>query len=122
MVLVDTSVWISHLRQANPQLKKLLLGGHVLCHPFIVVEIACGQLTQRKEILSLLNALPTVKIAEHEEAIQFIQNKHIFGEGIGFVDAHLLAAAFLSKIKIWTLDKKLQQAALKLHVLYELDG
>lgn len=114
MILVDTSVWVSHLREGNPDLGKLLNDGEVLCHSFIVGELACGNLKNRSEILSLLQALPMAIQAEHEEVLQFIENNQLMGKGLGYIDIHLIASAVLSGVAIWTLDKKLDEVSAKL--------
>ncbi len=107
MVLVDTSVWVSHLRNGNTNLANLLNNGDVVCHPFIVGELACGHLKNRAEILSLLQALPMSIEAEHDEVMIFIENNQLMGKGLGYIDVHLLAAASLTEVPIWTIDKKL---------------
>jgi predicted nucleic acid-binding protein len=121
MVLVDTSVWISHLRDGNTTLADLLNGGNVVCHPFIVGELACGNLKNRDEILKLLQALSVSVQAEHAEVMQFIANHPLMGRGLGYVDIHLLASAALTGVPFWTLDKRLIQAAqlLGLHFFTE---
>ena len=111
MVLVDTSVWVSHFRESNLKLVKLLNNGHVACHPFIIGELACGNLKNRSEIPSLLKALPMAIQAEHEEILEFIDNKQLMGKGLGYIDVHLLASAVLTGIPIWTLDKKLKKVS-----------
>lgn len=111
MVLVDTSVWVSHFRETQIDLVNLLHDGKVACHPFIVGELACGNLKNREIVLSLLEALPTSAEAEHEEVLTFIERHSLMGKGLGYVDLHLLASAVLSRLPIWTLDKKLEQVA-----------
>ena len=118
MILIDTSVWILHFRQSSPELTRLLNEGDVLCHEFVIGELACGNLKNRKEILNLLQTLPKTQSTSFEETLFFIERKNLTGTGIGFIDAHLLASAQLSKSKLWSLDKMLQQAALKLHLNY----
>jgi predicted nucleic acid-binding protein len=118
MVLIDTSVWVAHLRSGTIGLEALLNDGHVVCHPFIIGELACGNLKNRDEILSLLQALPVALPAEHEEVMRFIENYHLMGKGLGYIDVHLLASAFLTKIPLWTLDKKLQEVSSKLELKY----
>ena len=118
MVLVDTSVWVAHLRKGNIGLEALLNEGHVVCHSFIVGELACGNLKNRSETLSLLYALPMATHAEHDELMQFIENHGLMGKGLGYIDMHLLASAILSKVPLWTLDKKLNQVSLKLGLAY----
>lgn len=118
MVLVDTSVWVSHLREGNAELGRLLNDADVVCHPFIVGELACGNLRNRSEILSLLQALPMVILAEHEEVMQFIENYRLMGKGLGYVDVHLLASALMTGVPIWTLDKRLGEASTKLRLSF----
>lgn len=118
MVLVDTSVWVLHLRQGHAGLAGLLNDGEVACHPFVVGELACGNLKNRAVLLSLLEALPMEAAAGHEEVLSFIENHHLMGKGLGYVDVHILATAVLSRMPLWTLDRKLQQVAETLHVRY----
>jgi predicted nucleic acid-binding protein len=114
MVLVDTSVWVNHLRRGDTQLEKLLLAGEVACHPFVIGELACGNIKNRSEILALLQALPAVPTVDLAEYLYFIEQNHLSGTGIGFVDVHLLASAQLSGIPLWTKDKRLKENALNL--------
>ena len=114
MVLVDTSVWVAHLRQGAIGLEALLHDGLVVCHPFIVSELACGNLQNRSEILSLLQRLPGAIRAGHEEVLQFIEHDGLMGKGLGYIDIHLLASARLTGVPLWTLDKKLNEVAIKL--------
>ncbi len=118
MVLVDTSVWVSHLRKGNAKLADLLNEGEVLYHPFILGELACGNLKNRPAILSYLELLPMSIVAEHKEVLSFIENYRLMGKGLGYVDVHLLASAVLTSVSIWTLDKKLAQTADYLHLKY----
>ena len=118
MVLVDTSVWVSHLRHGNSRLQKLLEEGRVACHPFIIGELACGNINNRTEIISLMQALPMLNVVEHEELLLFIEHNKMMGTGLGFVDAHLLAAAMLAGIPLWTQDKKLKQACSRLSIYF----
>lgn len=108
MVLVDTSVWVDHLRQGVPLLGDLLAAGEVATHPFVIGELACGHLTRRAEILNLLSALPSVELATHAEALRMVDVHRLHGRGIGWIDAHLLASALLSGTGLWTRDRKLQ--------------
>ncbi|MDY6910934.1 MAG: VapC toxin family PIN domain ribonuclease [Chloroflexota bacterium] len=119
MVLVDTSVWVSHLRTGEPHLRVLLQNGEVLCHPFIVGELACEQIKNRNEILALLQALPLTRMAGHEEILRFIETQRLMGGGLGLVDVHLLAAASLSMAPLWTVDKHLKAASERLNIDYE---
>jgi predicted nucleic acid-binding protein len=116
MVLVDTSVWVSHLREGNREFEDLLNGGKVLCHPFVIGELACGNLNNRRVILSLLELLPVCFIAEHEEILSLIEKERLMGKGLGYIDIHLLASAILTGAPLWTLDKKLALAAAALRV------
>jgi len=119
MVLVDTSVWVEHFRSGNIGLENLLNEGDVACHLFIAGELACGNLSNRAEILSLLEALPLANHAEHAEVMYFIENYKLMGKGLGYVDMHLIASAVLSKVPIWTLDKRLKDASSKLGLDYQ---
>jgi predicted nucleic acid-binding protein len=114
MVLVDTSVWVGHLRSGNIGLEALLNDGDVVCHPFIIGELACGNLRNRAEIISLLQELPMALQADDEEALHFIEDRKLMGKGIGYVDIHLLMSAILTKASLWTLDKRLHEVAGKL--------
>ena len=118
MVLVDTSVWVVHLRSGNVGLETLLNDGYVVCHQFVVGELACGNLRNRSEILSLLRALPMANRADHEEVMHFIENHNLVGKGLGYIDMHLLASAILTKVPLWTLDKKLNAISSKLGLRY----
>lgn len=111
MILVDTSIWIEHLRAGSDRLKSLLLDEQVLCHPLVIGELACGTLQKRDEILTMLKALPQAKCLEYEEVLNFLEARHLYGRGLGWVDAHLLASALLSESSLWTLDKPLRRAA-----------
>ncbi len=116
MVLVDTSVWVAHLRQGTVGLEDRLTEGRVVCHPFIIGELACGNLKNRTEILDLLQALPKAILAGHKEVLQFIETHRLMGKGLGYIDMHLLAAARLTAIPLWTLDKKLHEVATTLRL------
>jgi len=111
VILVDTSVWIAHLRWRLPGLATLLEQGHVLTHPFVIGEVACGQMRQRSEILRLLNELPAPVSASHDEVLRMIEVRKLWGKGIGFVDFHLLASAMLGRCQLWTTDRRLSEVA-----------
>jgi len=117
MILADTSVWIEHLRSGSERLKSLLYKGQVLCHPFVVGELACGTIENREEILNTLKALPEARVAEHEEVLLFLEARRLDGRGLGWVDAHLLASTLLTGCMLWTLDKPLRKAAAALRVI-----
>ncbi len=118
MVLVDTSVWINHLRNSDHHLEKLLFDGEVVCHPNIIGELACGNIRNRQEIISLLQALPQIPLVAFEEFLYFIDQNQLHGKGIGFVDIHLLASAKLGQVHLWTADKRLQSASAELNLKY----
>lgn len=111
MVLADTSVWVEFLRAKNPRLKALLEGGEILGHPFVAGELACGNLVRRGEILGFLRSLPQAIVAEHEEALRFLETHRLTGLGLGYVDIHLLASSRLSGAPLWTRDHALARAA-----------
>ncbi|MCZ6876850.1 MAG: PIN domain-containing protein [Acidobacteria bacterium] len=119
MILVDTSIWVSHFRKGDHHLQELLVDGQVLCHPFIIGELACGGLKNRKEIISLLKTLPGTIMAEIDEILEFIEHQKLIGVGIGLVDVHLLASALLTKALLWTTDRNLRAAATRLNILYK---
>ncbi len=107
MILVDSSVWVEHLRRGHPRLAALLEEGEVVTHPFVIGELALGRLAPRAEILALLANLPRVDVAEHAEVLSLTERHALFGRGIGWVDAHLLASAALSRAGLWTFDRRL---------------
>ena len=119
MVLVDTSVWVRHLRERDPDLERLLNDGQVMCHPIIVGELACGNLKNRREILSLMQLLPQATLAEHEEILQFIELHHLMGRGLGYIDVHLAASSLLTAVPLWSYDKKLSEATEMLGIRYD---
>jgi len=118
MVLVDTSVWINHLRDGDQHLEKLLFDGDVVCHNHIIGELACGNIQNRQEIISLLQSLPVAPLVEFEEFLFFIEQNNLNGKGIGFVDIHLLASAKLGQVSLWTVDKRLKTTATYLEINY----
>ncbi|RKX38128.1 MAG: VapC toxin family PIN domain ribonuclease [Verrucomicrobia bacterium] len=111
MVLVDTSIWVDHFRRGHAGLIEQLEEGAVLCHPFVIGELACGNLHNRIEVLDLLQALPMAPVADQDEVLHLLQEWRLFGQSLGWVDAHLLASARLMGYPIWTLDKSLAKAA-----------
>jgi predicted nucleic acid-binding protein len=116
VILVDTSVWVAHLRAGSARLQVLLHDDQVLCHPFVMGELACGNLRRREQILGLLAALPEARLAEHDEALYLLDSAHLYGHGLGWVDLHLLASAMISRCGLWTLDRSLQRAAASLQI------
>ncbi len=118
-VLVDTSVWVGHFRQGDAQLVALLQTGRVVCHPYVVVEVACGTPPRRSDIVDLLSALESVAVATPDELLALIQRRALFGKGCGFVDLSLLASTLLSRqTLLWTLDKRLEALAAELGRAY----
>ena len=113
IVLVDTSVWVDHLRRGNDLLAALLERGAVLCHPAVIGELACGGLRNRKTVLGLLLDLPRAPEATFDEALALLERHTLHGAGLGWIDVHLLASALLSS-PLWTLDRKLDRAAKRL--------
>ncbi len=119
MVLVDTSVWVDHLRRGNPVLIDLLENMAVAIHPFVIGELACGNLSNRAVILGLLGELPQAPTAGHGEAMLMIERRMLMGRGLGFIDIHLLAATALhGTLQIWTRDKRLNACATELGIAY----
>lgn len=121
MVLVDTSVWVRHFREGDSDLEQLLNNGQVMCHPYIVGELACSNMKNRREVLSLLQLLPLATLAKHEEILQFIELNHLMGKGLGYIDLHLSASAVLTRVPVWSHDKKLNEANERLGIRYEPD-
>jgi predicted nucleic acid-binding protein len=108
VILVDTSIWVDHLRRGDARLAGALEAAEVLMHPFVVGELACGTLNRRAHVLSLLRQLPAAPVATNDEVLIYIEKKALMGRGIGYVDAHLLASASLAPTAtLWTRDKKL---------------
>ncbi len=112
MILADTSVWIDHLRRRDPRLQAELESGQVLIHPFVVGELACGNLRNRHEVLALLAHLPFAPSATDAEVLRLIEGRKLMGRGIGYIDAQLLAAtALASPAQLWTRDRRLARIA-----------
>lgn len=116
LVLVDTGVWIDHLRGRSGDLGPALCRGLVLTHAFVIGELACGTLTRRDEVLGLLAALPRAPEATHDEALSLVEAAGLAGRGLGWVDVHLLAGARLAAARLWTRDRALAAAAQRLGV------
>ena len=114
MILVDTSVWIDHLRLGDPELASALQSCEVLCHPHVVGELACGNLRARDMVITLLQALPVSPVVSDNESLCFIDNYSLMARGIGYIDVQLLASARLAGARLWTRDKRLQTVALEL--------
>ncbi|MGA9581573.1 MAG: PIN domain-containing protein [Allosphingosinicella sp.] len=111
MILVDTSIWADHVVRPVAELQDLLADQHVLVHPFVICELALGNLRNWQQTVAMLKALPGSKVASHEELLAFIPVANLCGSGVGFVDAHLLAACGLMRARLWTRDKRLASKA-----------
>ena len=112
MILIDTSVWIDHLRRASFALSEALDLSEVITHPFVIGELACGTLRQRRQVLDLLDDLPKATVASHDEVMHLIEERRLMGKGIGYIVAHLLAAVSLTPgAQLWTHDKPLAAVA-----------
>ena len=120
MILVDTSVWVAFMNGSCPALAKALESGQVLCHPFILGELACGNLANRTQILHDLEHLPKAVVASHLEVLVMIEKNELNGKSIGWVDMHLLASTLLTSSKLWTLDKQLNSIAELLSCIYPI--
>ena len=119
MILVDTSIWIDHLRESDPILVELLDSVAVATHPLVIGELAVGSLRNRDEVLGLLHDLPSTPVAHHDEVLAFIDAYRLHGQGLGIVDVHLLASALLAPgTSLWTRDARLRAAASSLSVLW----
>jgi len=118
MILVDTSVWIDHFHHSEEDLKELLLSNQVCIHPFILGELSCGNFSNRKEVLSLLRTLRSIDQVLDEEAFILIEDRKLFGKGLGFIDIYLLASAMIHHVPIWTRDKSLKRVAGELGIGY----
>jgi predicted nucleic acid-binding protein len=118
MILADTSIWIDHLRKGNSAVSEFLREVQILMHPFIIGELACGNLKNRKEVLQLLMELPEAVVGQHDEVMQLVNSHKLMGQGIGWIDAHLLTSSLLSGAPLWTADRKLRSIAAALGVLY----
>ncbi len=121
LVLIDTSVWIDHFRSGNSILKDLLESDRVITHPYIIGELFCGNFSHRNETLSFFNDLPICGVLDHEEIMAFIENRRLFGKGLGYIDVHLVASAFLESVKLFTFDKKLKNVVQELRLGFSLN-
>ncbi len=119
MILADTSVWVEHFRIGNAALSQLLRDRQIFMHPYVIGELACGNLLHRSEILESLKRLPSASVASHSEILYFIEQNQLMGLGIGYVDVHLLASAALEPpTQLWTHDKRLAAAAEGMHLAH----
>jgi predicted nucleic acid-binding protein len=121
MVLADTSIWIDHFRRSDLRLAQFLERGDIVMHPFIVGELLLGHVPRMREMIDDLNTLPKAVVASADEVLKFISERNLPGSGIGYVDAHLLAAAALTpETFLWTRDKRLLAAAQSLALAADL--
>ncbi len=119
MILVDTSVWVDHLRSTDTGLAALLTASNVLMHPFVIGELACGNLRKRDQVLALLRDLPRAAVGTDDEVLFFIERHTLMGRGLGYVDVHVLASVALhGAARLWTRDKQLRAAADSLGLAY----
>jgi len=117
MILADSSIWIDHLRSADPLLENALQEQRIACHPMVIGEIAMGSLANRPAILRALGKLAQAQVARHPEVLRLIEDARLFSLGMGFVDAHLLASALLTpECRLWTRDRRLETAAARLGI------
>lgn len=120
MILVDSSIWIDHFRKAEPKLVELLGKEAVVVHPYVLGELACGTLRQRKEIISLLHALPQALKVDDDEILFFIEERRLFGRGIGLIDIHLLASCLIGEHQLWTKDRRLKAIAGTMQIAFRV--
>ena len=118
MILVDISVWVDHLRRGNPQMVRLLELNMVYVHPWVIGELACGNLKNRAVLLEHLSNLIQVSQASDSEVMEFVERNRLYGRGAGWVDFHLLASALLTNCPFWTLDRRLAEIAADLDVAF----
>lgn len=109
MILVNTSIWVNHLRRHDAVLAAHLEAGEVLCHPYVSGELSLGPLNRRREVLELLAALPSALVISHDEAMAFVEHRRLAGLGVGWVDVHLAASAVVSRARLWTADPRLRR-------------
>lgn len=119
MILVDTSVWIDHFRSSNQWLSELLDEDQVLIHPFVLGELACGNLRNRTEIIALMQALPTAMKFDDDQILLLIEKYELMGRGIGLIDIHILASCMDGSSLLWTFDKRLKSIAKELKIAFE---
>jgi predicted nucleic acid-binding protein len=118
MILADINVWIKHFRESDVEFIAQLNIGAVACHPFTIGELACGNLGNRSEILTLLQELPSAPIVETTELLDFIEKRSLMGCGLGYVDTYLLASVIIGNVILCNFDRRLREAAKELGVSY----
>jgi len=120
VILVDTSIWIDHLRKAEPRLQHLLMTNQVLIHPLLAMELALGSIANRHKVMANLFLLPQAQVAETQELFRLIENRSLYRKGLGVTDLHLIASALLGGVSIWTRDRKLAGIAASFGLLSEI--
>lgn len=120
MILVDTSIWIDHLRKPLNALAHLLQEGLVFTHPLVIEELACGSIANRAEFLKEISLLPEAPIIGHDEILHFISRHNLYAKGLGAVDTHILASAMLGRAEVWSRDKSLTREAERLGLAIKL--
>jgi predicted nucleic acid-binding protein len=117
LILADTSVWIDHFRSGNHDLRQALNKGEIVTHPWIIAELALGSLRERAKTLAMLDLLPQVRVAQTGELRLMIETRRLYSLGIGLIDVHLIASAFMSApVALWTKDKRLREVARRLGI------
>lgn len=116
MLLVDSSIWVDHLRHGDASLRQILERGQVGTHPWIIGEIACGHLRQRERVLTLLGDLPQLRVACDQEVLHLIDRQRLMGRGIGYIDVHLIASCLINNVKLATRDQRLHRVAEELGI------
>ncbi len=118
MIIADSSIWIDHLRSSNRRLDELMERWEIFCHPCVIGELACGNMSGRKERLQFLKELPQATVASHAEVLRFIERHRLMGRGVGYTDMQLLASAAIQPGLLWTRDRRLNDAAQSLGLSY----
>jgi predicted nucleic acid-binding protein len=118
MILVDSSVWINHFRHTEPRLRELLVNDLVSLHPFVLGELACGNLHKRAETITYLEMLPAAAVAPELQVRHLLESHHLWGTGLGWIDMHLLASALIGGLRLWTADRAVAGAAMRLGVAF----
>lgn len=118
MIIADSSIWIDHLRSSNRRLDGLVERWEIFCHPCVIGELACGNMSERKERLQLLRELPQATVASHAEVLRFIERHRLMGRGVRYLDMQLLASVAMLPGLLWTRDRRLKEAAASLGLSY----
>jgi predicted nucleic acid-binding protein len=121
VIVVDASIWIDHFRRADPRLSEAMTQKQTLMHPFVIGEIALGSIGQRQSVILMLRGQHKAPVATHDEVLDLIERERLYGLGIGYVDAHLLASARLANATLWTHDKRLDLAADRLGIRADVE-